>query len=160
MRIRLDKNSYLDLIENAKTKKAFPFRPGMSANADIKTRSASNIIAVPILSVATREKEDEKSKVEAKERKEKDKVEGKETDSKVVSADDLDIVVFVYQQDGTVKRVKIKTGIQDNEYIEVPEGLKEGDEVISGPYNAIAKTLKDKDKVKVVPKDKLYDIKK
>ncbi|MGE5107784.1 MAG: HlyD family secretion protein, partial [Sphingobacteriales bacterium] len=71
VRIRLDKSSYLDLIESAKTKKAFPFRPGMSANADIKTRSASNVIAVPILSVATREKEDEKSKVEAKERKEK-----------------------------------------------------------------------------------------
>lgn len=160
VRIRLDKNSYLDLIENAKTKKAFPFRPGMSANADIKTRSATNVVAVPILSVATREKEDEKSKVAAKERKEKDKAEGKETDSKVVNADDLDVIVFVYQQDGTVKKVKIKTGIQDNEYIEAPEGLKEGDEVVSGPYNAIAKTLKDKDKVKVVPKDKLYEIKK
>ncbi|MGE5108227.1 MAG: efflux RND transporter periplasmic adaptor subunit, partial [Sphingobacteriales bacterium] len=108
----------------------------------------------------TREKEDEKSKVEAKERKEKEKAEGNETDSKVVNADDLDVVVFVYQQDGTVKKAKIKTGIQDNEYIEVPEGLKEGDEVVSGPYNAIAKTLKDKDKVKVVPKDKLYEIKK
>ncbi|MBI2731315.1 MAG: efflux RND transporter periplasmic adaptor subunit [Sphingobacteriales bacterium] len=160
VRIRLDKNSYLDLIESTKAKKAFPFRPGMSANADIKTRTAANVVAVPILSVATREKEDEKSKVEAKERKEKEKAQGNETDSKVVNADDLDVVVFVYQQDGTVKRVKIKTGIQDNEYIEVSDGLKEGDEVVSGPYNAIAKTLKDKEKVKVVPKDKLYDIKK
>ncbi|HET9056845.1 MAG TPA: efflux RND transporter periplasmic adaptor subunit [Chitinophagaceae bacterium] len=160
VRIRLDKNSYLDLIRTTKSKKTFPFRPGMSANADIKTRSALNVISVPILSVATREKEDEKSKVVAKERKEKEKAEGKETDTQVLNAEDLDVVTFVYQQDGTVKKVKIKTAIQDNEYIEVVEGLKEGDEVISAPYNAIAKTLKDGQKVKVVPKEKLYETKK
>jgi HlyD family secretion protein len=160
VKIRLDKNSYADLTESAKARNAFPFRPGMSANADIKTRSAVNVVAVPILSVATREKEDEKSKAIAKERKEKEKAEGNEADSKTVNADDLDVVVFVYQPEGTVKRVKIKTAIQDNEFIEVTEGLKVGDEVISGPYNAIAKTLKDKDKVKVVPKEKLYETKK
>jgi HlyD family secretion protein len=35
--------------------------------------------------------------------------------------------------------------------------LKEGDEVVSAPYNTISKTLKDGMKVSVVPKDKVYD---
>jgi HlyD family secretion protein len=118
-------------------------------------------VAVPILSVATREKEDEKAKALAKERKEKEKAEGNDDAAKTVNADDLDVVVFVLNAtEGKVKRMIIKTGIQDNEYIEVKEGLKPGDEVISGPYNAIAKTLKNDQKVTVVPKEKLYDLKK
>lgn len=160
VRIRIDKASYTDLMQKG-GKQNFPFRPGMSANVDIKTRKADDVVAVPILSVATREKEDEKSKALAKERKEKDKAEGKEDEAKNTAADELDVVVFVYNAtEGKVKRTVIKTGIQDNEYIEVKEGLKPGDEVVSGPYNAIAKTLKNDQKVTVVPKEKLYDIKK
>lgn len=160
VRIRIDKASYTDLMQKS-GKQNFPFRPGMSANVDIKTRKADNVVAVPILSVATREKEDEKSKALAKERKEKDKAEGKDEEAKNTAADELDVVVFVYNTaEGKVKRTVIKPGIQDNEYIEVKEGLKPGDEVVSGPYNAIAKTLKNDQKVTVVPKEKLYDIKK
>jgi HlyD family secretion protein len=160
VRIRIDKASYTDLMQKG-GKQNFPFRPGMSANVDIKTRKADDVVAVPILSIATREKEDEKSKAIAKERKEKDKAEGKEDDAKNTAADELDVVVFVYNAaEGKVKRTVIKPGIQDNEYIEVKEGLKPGDEVVSGPYNAIAKTLKNDQKVTVVPKEKLYDTKK
>ena len=71
--------------------------------------------------------------------------------------DAMEEVVFIIQKDGTVKKVAIRTNIQDNEYIEVMSGLKEGDEVISAPYNTISKTLKDGMKVKVVPKDKVYE---
>ncbi|MBI3718792.1 MAG: efflux RND transporter periplasmic adaptor subunit [Sphingobacteriales bacterium] len=160
VRIRIDKASYTDLMQKG-GKQNFPFRPGMSANVDIKTRKANDIVAVPILSVATREKEDEKSKTLAKERKEKDKAEGKEDEAKNTAADELDVVVFVYNAaEGKVKRTVIKPGIQDNEYIEVKEGLKPGDEVVSGPYNAIAKTLMNDQKVTVIPKEKLYDTKK
>ena len=65
-------------------------------------------------------------------------------------------MVFVLQKDGTVKKVNVKTDIQDINYIEVLSGLQEGAEVISSPYNVISKTLKDGMKVKVVPKDKLF----
>ncbi|NCU06261.1 MAG: efflux transporter periplasmic adaptor subunit, partial [Chitinophagaceae bacterium] len=58
-----------------------------------------------------------------------------------------------------VKKVAIRTHIQDNEYIEVLSGIKEGDEVVSAPYNTISKTLKDGMKVMVVPKEKVYDAK-
>ena len=64
------------------------------------------------------------------------------------------------QKDGKVKKVKVKTDIQDISYIEVTEGVKEGDEVVAAPYNVISKTLKDGMLVKVVPKDKLFEVKK
>jgi len=38
--------------------------------------------------------------------------------------------------------------------------LKEGDEVVTGPYDVVSKTLKDGDKVKVVPKSSLFTTKK
>ena len=54
----------------------------------------------------------------------------------------------------------VKTGIQDISNIEVAQGLKVGDEIVVSPYNVISKTLKDGTKVKVVPKDKLFEVKK
>jgi len=63
--------------------------------------------------------------------------------------------VFVLEK-GTVKKVNVKSGIQDNTYIQITSGLKEGQEVITGPYSAISKTLNDKDKVKKVDKKDLF----
>ena len=74
--------------------------------------------------------------------------------------DDLDEVVFVLQKDGTVKRVKVRTDIQDINFIEVVDGLKEGDEVITGPYTTVSKLLRNGMKVKVVPKEELFEVKK
>jgi HlyD family secretion protein len=76
------------------------------------------------------------------------------------NADDLDEVVFVLQKDGTVKRVKVRTDIQDINFIEVVDGLKEGDEVITGPYTTVSKLLRNGMKVKVVPKEELFEVKK
>jgi HlyD family secretion protein len=53
VRIRLDKDSYSDLL-NPSRPKSFPFRPGMNASADIKTKRRENVLAVPINSVTTR----------------------------------------------------------------------------------------------------------
>ena len=62
--------------------------------------------------------------------------------------------------DGTVRKQIVKTGIQDINNIAVLSGLKEGDVVVTGPYDVVSKTLKDGDKVKVVPKSSLFDVKK
>ena len=59
-----------------------------------------------------------------------------------------------------VKKVKVKTDIQDINYIEILSGLKEGEEVVTGPYNVVSKTLKDSTLVKVVPKTELFEQKK
>jgi HlyD family secretion protein len=53
--------------------------------------------------------------------------------------------------------VKVQTGLQDLDYFEITEGLKAGDEVVSAPGIAIAKTLFDGDKVVKTDKDKVYE---
>jgi HlyD family secretion protein len=150
--IRLLPTSYNDLID-PKRPKSFPFRPGMSASADIQTKTKANVIAVPINAVTTREKgTDNVAKTDKTEVKEA----GVQDVAKTTLSSDLDEVVFVLQKDGSVKKVNVKTDIQDINYIEVTSGLDEGVEVVSSPYNVISKTLKDGMKVKVVPKDKLF----
>ena len=154
--IRIDPESYKDLIDPKKSRN-LPFRPGMSASADIMTKRHENILAVPILAVTTRDKNEKQAKAKVEEEKEKKKAQGQDAGTDAVSVDDLEEVVFVVAADGTVKKVPIRTDIQDNEYIEVMSGLKEGDQVVSAPYNTISKILKDGMKVSVVPKDKVYE---
>jgi HlyD family secretion protein len=151
--IRLLPESYADLLDPARPKN-FPFRPGMSASADIQTNTKANVVAVPINAVTTREKGTDNVSGDKKDEKAPDA--GIQETAKTGLSSDLDEVVFVLQKDGTVKKVNVKTDIQDINYIEVQSGLQEGAEVISSPYNVISKTLKDGMKVKVVPKDKLF----
>lgn len=155
VRIRLAPGSYQDLIDPSKPKR-FPFRPGMNATAEIKTRRKDNVLAVPITTVNARVKGSDKSIADKKKEEEKNKKEEEETGQTIVSDNDLEEVVFVLQKDGKVKKVVVHSGIQDMSYIEILDGLKEGDEVVTDPYSAISKTLKDGMKVKVVPRDKLF----
>ena len=151
VRIRLDKDSYRDL-----SSKTFPFRPGMNASADIKTKRVDNVLAVPITAVNARVKGSDKSMDDQK--KEKKVNENADEDNLQNNAsDELEEVVFVLQKDGTVKKAVVRSGIQDINYIEILNGIKEGEEVVTGPYNAISKTLKTGTKVKVVAKDKLFE---
>lgn len=150
--IRLLPESYRDLI-NPERPRNFPFRPGMSASADIQTKTKDNAIAVPINAVTTREK----GEGGAPDTKDDSRIEEglQETDRSGLSAD-LDEVVFTVQPDGTVKKRVVATGIQDINYIEVTRGADTSMSVITAPYNVISKTLKDGMKVKIVPKDKLF----
>jgi RND family efflux transporter, MFP subunit len=155
--IRLNPDSYKDLIDPTK-KKNFPFRPGMSASADIQTKTHVNVLSIPINAVTTREKNDStgNGKAIAKDANSNDA----EVANNNSNDNDLDEVVFVVMADGTVRKQIVKTSIQDINNIEVVSGLKEGDEVVTGPYDVVSKTLKNKDKVKVVPKNELFDMKK
>jgi len=156
VRIRLNKDSYKDLIDPSKPGK-FPFRPGMNASADIKTKRHDNVLSIPIMSVNARVKGSDKSMSDKKKEEEAKKPEDNPMSNEpVVASDELEEVVFVLQKDGKVKKVIVKTGIQDINNIEVLQGLKEGDEVITGPYNAISEKLKDGMKVKVVAKEELF----
>ncbi len=152
VRIRLVKESYSDLAD-----KNFPFRPGMNATVDIKTRKADNVLAVPIGAVNARVKGSDKSMADKKKEEEKNKDKDVADVSKTSADDELEEVVFVVQKDGTVKKVVVASGIQDINYIEIINGLKEGDEVVTDPYTAVSKTLKDGMKVKVVAKGKLFE---
>ncbi len=157
VRIRLDPSSYSDLIDPAHPKK-FPFRPGMNASADIKTERRDNVLAVPINAVAARVKGSDKN-IDDKKKETKKKTDNADDDTKenTVQTDDLEEVVFVITKDNTVEKRVVKTGIQNIYNIEVVSGLKEGEQVVTGPYNAVSKTLKNGNKVKVVAKDKLFE---
>ena len=145
--IRILKESYSDLLG----KGTFPFRPGMSASADIQTKTQRSVITVPINAVTTRDKNDslgaDKKKVAASDN----------IAEKTTTDDDIAVVVFVKGADNKVTRVPVKTGIQDINYIEITNGLKAGDEVITGPYDVVSKTLKKGTKVKVVDKKELFE---
>jgi len=152
--IRLDPSSYTDLMDPSKPKK-FPFRPGMNASADIKTKRKDGVVAVPITSVAARVKGSDQNLDEKKKETNKDSDENTDDQSSV--NDDLEEVIFIVRPDGKVEKKIVTTGIQDINYIEVLTGLTGNEEVVSAPYNAISKTLRQGTKVTVVTKDKLFE---
>ena len=145
--IRLLAESYADLLG----KGSFPFRPGMSASADIQTKTHANVLSIPINSVTTRDKNDsiniDKKKLDE---------ENVKTNTTTAALDDLEVVVFVIDGDNKVKKFIVKTDIQDINNIEITQGLKEGDYVVTGPYDVVSKTLKNGLKVKVVDKKELF----
>jgi HlyD family secretion protein len=154
--IRLLQSSYQDLIVAGNS---FPFRPGMSASADIQTKTKLNVLSVPLNAVTTRDKSEGKAGASSGKEEKKEEA-APASDKKSLEADDTEEVVFVLQKDNRVKKVKVKTDIQDLNYIEVVTGIKAGDQVITGPYNTVSKLIKDSSLVKVVSKDKLFEEKK
>jgi HlyD family secretion protein len=132
------------------------FRPGMSVTAEIETRSRTNALMVPIASVTTRipkskdknKKDGNGSKIEAVAARtnSSDGLNATKGDSKKDAAKPIE-VVFLLEQDH-VKMTPVKIGISDDTHWEVVEGLKEGQEVISGGYKAISRELEDGKKVK------------
>jgi len=128
VKIRLVAESYIGL-----TDQSMPFRPGMSATVDINTNTERDVISIPIQAVTTREKKTEEEKS------------GKEkmTDKQKSAAEkEIDEVVFVLEAD-TARMIKVKTGIQDNEYIQILEGLEADQEVVTGPYSTVARKLEN-----------------
>jgi HlyD family secretion protein len=144
--IRLFADSYKDLIVKGQP---FPFRPNMSASADIQTKTNKNVLTVPLNAVTTRDKNEGKNISAEDKNKDESKTEAASSD------DDIIEVVFVVQKDGIVRKKPVKTDIQDINYIQVLEGINNGDEVVSAPYDVISKQLQDSSKVKVVTKDEL-----
>jgi HlyD family secretion protein len=123
VKIRILNSSYADLVKEGKK---YPFRPGMTASVEILTNAKNNALSVPLSAVTTREDK-------------LDTLEGGTTKSQEL----------VFINDNGVAKIKvIKTGLSDFQNIEILEGLKVGDEIISGPYFVVSKELKEGDKVK------------
>lgn len=142
VKVRILAESYADLGMGRNQ----PFRPGMTATVDIKTVSKNNALCVPISAVTTRNPA-KKSDMGGKNGK---------TQTEEPEKEDKGTWVLLYNN-GVLKSVKVKTGLQDLDYFEITEGLKPGDEVVSAPGIAIAKTLYDGDKVVKTDKDKVYE---
>lgn len=146
VKVRILPESYASLLRPGSSNPS-PFRPGLSATVDIQTESFSGL-SVPIQSVTTREEK----KIKTEEEKPAN-ANGGEEEKK--SDEPVKEYVFVYQN-GKVKQVLVTTGIQDDTYIQVLSGLKGGEEVVSRPFTAISKTLKDGMVVEKVAKEKLF----
>lgn len=147
--VRILRSSYADL-ENEKQPGLSPFRPGMSASVDIQTRKVDDVVAIPIQCVTTREIEEEETDENGEKKRKRKKV-------KRAGKTDGPVEEVVFIKDGsTVKQVAVKTGIQDNLYIEVLEGLTLEDEVVKAPYSAISKELEDGTSVTEVDEEDLF----
>lgn len=149
VKIRILRESYTDLLDTLNPHLS-PFRPGMSATVDILTRTEKNVIAVPIMAVTTRAVK--KASGGMMEKKEAQSEGADDTEA----AEEVEEVAFVHEG-GKLRKVKVVTGIQDNDYIQIVSGLKVGEEVVSAPYSAISKVLKDSMTVQVVDAAALYN---
>ena len=125
VKVRISPDSYENLLIDSSSTQS-PFRPGMSATVDLLTRSVNEVVAIPIQCVTTRKSEDE---------------------------DVAELGVFLMGEGGEVVWSKVETGIQDNFNIEIYSGLKEGDVVVSGPYDMVSRKLENGDRVEVNVED-------
>jgi len=151
VKIRILEKSYADLL--AKNGGMPPFRPGMSATVDIETKTANNSLSVPIEAVTTRTNNTttlKKSDDNAPSKSENSTVKNTQKTTPQVQE-----CVFVFSN-GKAKLMNVKTGIQDNNYIEILSGLKDSDEVITGPYESVSKVLKDGSSVEKTSKADLF----
>lgn len=135
VKVRIVKESYAKLTQDTGAVRT-PFRPGMTASVEIKTEERKNIVAVPIEAVTIRQD----TSTEAKSYKIKRGESGEEAD------EDFE-VVFLYTEAGKAELRVVKTGIQDDEQIEIKSGLQPGDQIIKGPYSVVSKTLVNGDRV-------------
>ncbi|RIA10824.1 HlyD family secretion protein [Flavobacteriaceae bacterium MAR_2010_72] len=139
VKVRILEESYKELMEG-KPEFYSPFRPGMTATVDIITNKRAKTVAVPISAIVIKTDTSSAKKPMA------DKTRG--TDNVLVESEEKFECVFVKNGDEAKLRV-VKTGIQDDANIEIISGLKEGDEIITGPYNVVSKTLSPGDKIEI-----------
>src|SRR5690606_13819477 len=131
VKVRILESSYKDLLEG-KSENYSPFRPGMTATVDIITRKRDNVIGVPISAIVIK---DDTTSTSSGNR-------GPVAGNQIFEA--------VYVKDGNKADLRVvTTGVQDSRNIEILSGLKEGEVVITGPYNVVTKTLKDGDEVEI-----------
>jgi HlyD family secretion protein len=148
VRIFLLEKSYHHLIANGKN----PFRPGMSTAVDIQTLTKANILTIPIQSVTTRS--------DSVSTGAKGFVDAKEAESQVKKPQaKLQEMVFIAVGD-SAKSVVVKTGIQNNQFIEILEGLTGDEDVITAPFSAISRKLSDGKLITRVSVEKLTKLKK
>ena len=128
----------------------FLFRPGMSASAEITTRRVQGAVSVPINAVAVRDAEGQATDPESEESSTT-----KNPDQQNTNNEQIDEVVFVRSGNNALLR-KVTTGIQDDKHIQILSGLRSGEEVVTAPYSAVSRDLRNNRVIKVVDRDQLF----
>lgn len=144
VKIRILKSSYEHLIKNGQN----PFRPGMTATVDIKTNKVKNVPSVPIQAVTTRT--DTSSSARSYKMK---KTESEDEDNTTTGEYEV-----VFGIDGTKTNINVvKTGVQDDEFIQIVEGLSVGDIIVIGPYDVVSKKLKNGSTIETTSKKSISE---
>lgn len=143
VRIKVLNNSYKDLMAQ-RAKRSYPLKPGMTASVEVITDRRPGVLAVPIAAVTTRGAAQEAMNRNINE--DNDNNNEKPANPGPAKKEEVKEIVFVHQNGKVVQR-EVKTGISDFDNIEIKSGLKAGDEVVSGPFIAVSKRLKDGDPV-------------
>lgn len=151
VRILVLSSSYDDL---AKKGNKYPFRPGMTASVEILTNRKDNVMSVPLAAVTTRNPKDMESEGGDKEGQGGQPADNtnRATDAKKDNKKNEDKIVVFVNENGVAKMIEVKTGISDYDNIEILNGIKDSAEVITGPFLAVSKRLKDGDKIRLKPK--------
>jgi HlyD family secretion protein len=129
------------------------FRPGMSVSTEIETRYATNVLTVPIAAITTRMPKTNApsstatNKLAATNATSLADTNTGKGDKKSKDAPKPSEVVFVVEGDHA-KQSPVKIGISDSDYWEITDGLKEGQEIISGGYKAVNRELEDGKKIR------------
>lgn len=145
VKIRILASSYQDLVDTTQSNLS-PFRPGMNATVEVKTDRVDGALTVPIESITTR--------TDTSSSKKRSGVERLMGDTESEKSEAFTCVFLIDGEE--VELQVVETGIQDDTNIEIEKGLEEGQEVVSGPYDAVSQKLMPGDKVKVVSKEDLY----
>ncbi len=133
VKISILPESYQNLMDEQSLVNS-PFRPGMSASVDIQTQTVYDVLAIPIQTVTAKA----------------DTLENQ-------NDEELMEYVFVVGPENKVEQRKVTSGVQDNEYIQIKEGLEAGEEVVTAPYRTINRKLEDEMLVEVVDREDLFE---
>ncbi|MFT4699090.1 MAG: HlyD family secretion protein [Flavobacteriaceae bacterium] len=134
VKVRIVPESYIDLTKG-KPEHYSPFRPGMTATVDVITDKKEKIIGVPISAIVIKTDTSSSKKIVVKKTK----------------AENVEKFECVFVKNGNEAKLRIvTTGIQDDSNIEIISGLTEDDEVVTGPYTVVTKSLKPGDKIEQI----------
>ncbi len=122
-------------------------RPGMTASADVFTKTNESALSVPIQCVAVRTVDQLTMEGESRE----------DAEARYTADRDGFVEIVFCIEDGKAIAKQVKTGIQSDDLIEILEGLEEGEEVVTGSYRAISKDLENGAVVAINNEDKKSD---
>lgn len=114
-------------------------RPGMSCNVDIKTETRYNVVSVPLQAVTVRELKNVETNPDVNDTGAR--IEDKSNQEFGVKKRPPSVVFLL--KDGKAVQKRVQTGISDRGFIEITEGLKSGDKIISGNFQVVNKLLFD-----------------
>lgn len=145
VRILILDSSYKDLVEAGNR---FPFRPGMTASAEILTTRKDDVLAVPLAAVTTRTPAQLRGGPQNQGGPpNRNASQAPAQGTQPAKAEEPKVVIFV-NENGTAKMKEVKTGISDYDNIEILSDMSDSTEVITGPFLVVSNRLKEGDKVR------------